>query len=80
MESSKRIWKQVGSIGEMQDGCGNSLTYGDFGRDTHGLHTNVDGNEVTLMVYSKDDASETLDKLASGWRPANWPSVLASLA
>lgn len=80
MESIKRNWKQIGNIGEMQDGNGNSLTYGDFGSGTYGLHTNIDGHEVTLNAYSKDDASEMLDKLASGWRPANWPSVLASLA
>lgn len=80
MENSKRVWKQVGSIGEMRDGNGSSLTYGDFGSGTYGLYTNVDGNEVTLMAYSKGDASETLDKLGSGWRPANWQGALASLA
>ena len=59
---------------------GARLTYGDFGRDTYGLHVEVDGEKVTLCIRSEDkghnaalkDAEQMLDQLAGGWRPVNW--------
>lgn len=65
-------WNIVGNFGEMQDGRGNSLVYGEFGRDTYGLYTTIDGKEVCIRVDGTKDADKVLDKLASGWRPVNW--------
>ena len=71
-------WHEVGTMGEMQDGKGNSLSYGAFGSGTYGLTTTVDGREVELCVRAEigenvyGKADELLAKLAGGWRPRNW--------
>lgn len=59
------------------------MTYGDYGRDTWGLHLTVDGKECTLLVRGSlhpdgdgrtpaEQANELIAKLESGWRPVNW--------
>lgn len=71
-------WHKVGDMGEIQNERGDALTYGNFGHDTYGLTTVVDGKTVTLCIRCEigDDvqaeADEILEKLASGWRPVNW--------
>lgn len=67
-----RKWRKVGSLGELQDGFGNSLVYGEFGRDTWGLYTTIDGVRSCIRVPNADAASKLLDKLETGWRPTNW--------
>lgn len=64
-------WHEIGNMGELQDGYGNSLTYGDFGRDTYGLHTTIDGKGYVLRTWSRSNATDTLQRLAAGWRPVN---------
>ena len=63
---------------------GNWLEYGAFGRDTYGLHTEVDGFDAVIRImgalhpdapkgYSPtDEADGLLDRIAGGWRAANW--------
>lgn len=76
--STSSVWNKVGNLGEMQDGRGNSLVYGEFGPDTYGLYTTVDGAHRVICVRAEspaaatNDASELLDRLANGWRPVNW--------
>ena len=71
-------WHEVGTMGEMQDGKGNSLFSGAFGSGTYGLTTTVDGREVELCVRAEigenvyGKADELLAKLAGGGRPRNW--------
>ena len=71
-------WNKVGNLGEMHDGRGNSLVYGEFGFDTYGLYTTVDGAEHIICIRAESpaaamrDANEILDKLSHGWRPVNW--------
>lgn len=71
-EEASREWASVGDLGELQDGCGNSLVRDEFGRGTWGLYTEIDGHSACLRCWSVEDANETLDKLADGWRPTNW--------
>ena len=77
-EDGMTNWHEVGTMGEMQDGKGNSLFYGAFGSGTYGLTTTVDGREVELCVRAEigenvyGKADELLAKLAGGWRPRNW--------
>lgn len=69
------VWHSVGNLGEMQDGCGNSLVYGEFGGGTYGLHTSIDGRKVCLRTRSREDATLTLYNIANGWRPTNWKTT-----
>lgn len=67
-------WSMKGNLGELQDGNGNWLSYGDFGTDTYGLHTTIGEYEACICVSGTNDADAVLEKLASGWRPVNWPT------
>lgn len=72
------IWHSVVDLGEMQDANSNSLVYGEFGRDTYGLLTTVDGAECVLCVRAERrsdvmrEADDILGRLSDGWRPVNW--------
>ena len=69
-----RDWHEVqgASGGELEDGNGNVIWPYEFGPNTYGLHTTVDGKRMSVRVWSVEHANETLDKLATGWRPVNW--------
>lgn len=74
-------WHKVGNLGEQQDGMGHSLTYGDFGTDTWGLHMTIDGESAILAIRDDDTkgapsiadrADALITKFESGWLPINW--------
>lgn len=69
------VWRKVGNLGEVQDNQGNSVVYGEFGFNTYGLHTTVDGIGVCIKVADLNDASAVLARLADGWRPVNWHAL-----
>lgn len=61
---------------------GDWLEYGAFGRDTYGLHTQIDNNHVVFCLSTEYGepaperrANMVLNKLRSGWRPVNWAEV-----
>ena len=78
MGMEMNAWERVGDLGELQDGNGNSLVYGEFGSGTYGLYTTIDGEEACLCVSGTEDADSMLEKIASGWRPVNWNGGNAS--
>lgn len=63
---------------------GSWLEYGDFGRDTYGLHTEIDGKQAIIRLFGSisgdvpegydlvAEADKLLDRIASGWRAVNW--------
>lgn len=65
-------WEKVGQLGELQNGNGDSLVYGEFGSGSYGLYTTLDGHDVCMRVDGPAAADELLAKIASGWRPINW--------
>lgn len=74
-----RTWEHDGREGIEVSSDGAWLEYGAFGRDTYGLHTTVDAEPCTICLRADYDepaptkrADWLLDKLATGWRPANW--------
>lgn len=73
-----REWKKVGNLGELQDGQGHSLVYGEFGPDTYGLYITVDGRDACLCVREGgqtkacDAANDLIVAIEAGWRPVNW--------
>lgn len=65
-------WHKVGQLEELQNDSGDSLVYGEYGPETYGLYTSIDGREVCICARSIEDADDILKRLASGWRPVNW--------
>lgn len=72
-----RAWVR-NEFGETVNANGDSLHYGEFGPNTYGLMTEIDGKRVELCVREvegksiTESADELLEKLAGGWRPVNW--------
>jgi hypothetical protein len=56
------------------------VTYGDFGRDTYGLHCELDGARHVACIHAEDDFSKGLERADSllakiendGFRAVNW--------
>lgn len=79
-----RTWKR--GSGEIVASDGNWLEYGSFGQDTYGLHTVIDGRDAIIRMMSSThtdaptgydvtaEADDLLDRIAGGWRAANWPA------
>jgi hypothetical protein len=67
-----------GGMAYWENENGDQLYYGDFGPDTYGLYTTIDGKDCTMRVCAEHvdeatfNAERLLEKLASGWRPINW--------
>ena len=78
VEADEDGWHEAGNLGEIQDVDGNALVYGEYGPDTWGLFTDLDGAEHEFCIRAegradaKREANALLAKLAGGWRPLNW--------
>ena len=57
---------------------GSWLSYGDWGRDTYGLHTEFDGKRQNVRIFAESraeavrTAERKLARIACGWRAINW--------